>query len=59
MELIGDVGQRDAGNVYVAPSDVSELLEGPIGVYELLSRTYTGGGIADLGMIRIWSHSRQ
>jgi hypothetical protein len=60
MEYIGDVGQRDAGNVYVAPSSLDELLAGQIGVYELLSRTYTGGASGvDLGMIRIWSHSRQ
>jgi hypothetical protein len=58
MEYMGDAGLKDAGNVYVSPSALSELLAGQIGVYELLSRSYTGGAIVDVGTIRIWSHSR-
>jgi hypothetical protein len=59
MEYLGDVGQRDAGNVYVDPTGTSDQLGGIIGVYELIARNYTGGALVDIGTIRVWSHSRR
>ena len=58
MEFLGDVGMRDEGNVFVDPTGTSDQLLGGVYFFELASRRYTGGGIVDIGTIRVWSHSR-
>jgi hypothetical protein len=59
MEYIGDVGARDEGQVFVDPTGTEDQLAGQITYFELASRRYQGGGLLDIGTIRIWSHSRQ
>ena len=59
MEYLGDVGLRDAGEVFVDPTGTNDQLAGPVYFFALAARRYTGGAIVDIGTIRIWSHSRQ
>ena len=48
-----------AGHPRIDPTGTNDILTGPVYFFSLASRRYTGGGIVDIGTVRIWSHSRQ
>jgi hypothetical protein len=58
MDYIGDVGAKDAGLVFVDPTGSSDQLVSDVHFFGLASRRYRGGGLVDIGTVRIWSHSR-
>ena len=58
MEYFGDVGELAEGRVLIDPTGTNELV-GDLNVYSLAQRSYRGGSLLDIGIIRVWSHSRR